>query len=635
MFTGTRVKSIIKAGSIVLCCLLLLGLWAAPAEANRSLDMQQVTQELTLYPDASVKVTEHLTIDFQGGWEGFFINVPQNFGTRVTEVSVWEDGRPYQYHPGPDYGPPGTYLVREQGDSVLIDWSLQAQNETRTFMVSYRVLNVVRVHNDIAEFYRKFISEENGLRIGQVRIHLTLPPGAENQVQGTDILIFGHGPLEGEVQFAGPGEVAWEVQPLPPYTFLEGRVLMPPGLFPQAPPELYSGQDARASILAQEAQWAREADRKRLLARLEIGLAILAVLGSMVLVYIMWLRSGRKFPTQFQGDYYRDLPATYSPAELGVLWNFGPPRARDITATLLDLARRKVLFIQEETVDKKGLFRSGEIKLYRMILKRRDLLTAGDKSEEGTLQLRTHEKSLLDFIFTHISQGKDEVYLHEFEKWTKDNSLQFHKFWSTWKKSLEGRGQQLVFFDHQAARYKKIGLVAGVVLFIIASVMLANNIMVILGAGIAFGAVIIAVIPLAFKRRSPSGQEDMAKWEAFRRFLLHFSQMERYEIPSLIIWEHYLVYATTLGVAKEVIKQLQLVFPNMQEGDYRFGTGWFAGYALADSSFLNITDSFDRAISSAEKAYKAATSRSSSSGGGGGFSGGGGGGSGGSSYGGR
>lgn len=32
--------------------------------------------------------------------------------------------------------------------------------------------------------------------------------------------------------------------------------------------------------------------------------------------------------------------------------------------------------------------------------------------------------------------------------------------------------------------------------------------------------------------------------------------MEKHEIPSLIIWEHYLVYAVTLGVADKVIKQI-------------------------------------------------------------------------------
>ena len=113
--------------------------------------------------------------------------------------------------------------------------------------------------------------------------------------------------------------------------------------------------------------------------------------------------------------------------------------------------------------------------------------------------------------------------------------------------------------------------------------------------------------------------------------------MDKHEIPSLIIWEHYLVYAVTLGVASEVIKQLEIVFPNMQDGDYHFGYGWYTygninGFHSMENSFKDISESIKDSIKSA----RAAVSKTSSgSGGGGGFSSGGGGGGGGSSYGGR
>ncbi len=148
---------------------------------------------------------------------------------------------------------------------------------------------------------------------------------------------------------------------------------------------------------------------------------------------------------------------------------------------------------------------------------------------------------------------------------------------------------------------------------------------------------LIGVVPRSFKKRSPSGQEDYVRWQAFKRFLLHFSQMQRHEIPSLVIWEHYLVYAVTLGVAREVMKQLELVFPNMQDGEHRFGHGWYAygaytGFDAFHHSFNEIGNSVERSIKTAEKAV---SKSSSGSGGGGGFSSGGGGGGGGSSYGGR
>ena len=112
-------------------------------------------------------------------------------------------------------------------------------------------------------------------------------------------------------------------------------------------------------------------------------------------------------------------------------------------------------------------------------------------------------------------------------------------------------------------------------------------------------------------------------------------------IRDRIIWEHYLVYAVSLGVAREVMKQLEIVFPNLKDDNYRFGQHWYygaAGLEMAGFSnhFENIGQSLERSVEVAEKTVRAAESRSSSGfGGGGGFSGGGGGGSGGSSYGGR
>lgn len=626
-----------KAGSLLLACFCLLALLVLPVSA-RTLEMESVSHNLTIHPDASVTVTEYLTVKFNGQWNGFYRDIPEDYGTMLADIAVTENGQAYQFNPGTEYGPPGTFLVKRSNNNATIDWSINAQDETRVFILRYRVLNAVKIHNDTAEFYRKFIGETNGQALKNVVVTAALPTGAEQYAQGKDILIFGHGPLDGEVNFSGSNEIIWQVEKLPAYTFLEGRVLMPTQLFPQAPKEAYTGQDRLSAAIAEEKGWAEKADKERNKARAQMGAGILAVLASLGSVLYMWFKAGRKFATQFTGDYYRELPADYSPAELAVLWHYGDPETKDLTATILDLARRHVLHIQEENFEKKGIFRSKDIITYRIILQRPDLIgraSSGGDDNKLPIQLRTHEKKLLDLLFKTISAGEDHLYMYDIEVWAKENGLLFHDFWSKWKNDLENRGKALAFFDDTAERYKLIGIITGIVMFIIASVMLGKGIAVPFAWGLVIGSVILFVIPLFYKRRSLSGQEDYVKWQAFRRFLLDFSQMERYEIPSLAVWEHYLVYATTLGVAKEVIKQLEVVFPNLQDGDHRFAYGWYAGHALNNTDFLSFNDTFETAIATAEKQYKAATSKSSSSGGGGGFSGGGGGGSGGGGYGGR
>ncbi|NLU48587.1 MAG: DUF2207 domain-containing protein [Syntrophomonadaceae bacterium] len=332
---------------------------------DRYFTMEQIIVDAQVLPDASMQVTERLTIEFSGQWNGFFVKIPQD-GSPVTDVQVRENGRPYEFNPGTEYGPPGTFLVKSEVDGMVVDWSINARDQVRTFELSYRVENAVQIHTDVAELYRKFINEDNGNEISYLQVNLTLPPGAEQFKQGEDIRIWGHGPLTGVIEFAGPDKVVLEVSDLPAYTFMEGRVVMPVSLFAGAPKEAYTNKPALEQILAEEQKWADQANRQRTLARVEngIGAGIIAV--ALLTVFLLWRKYGRKHPTVFDGDYYRELPADYSPAELSVLWNFQAMNTNDLTATIMDLARRKFLSLEEATVQAKKLFGSKEVATFRI-----------------------------------------------------------------------------------------------------------------------------------------------------------------------------------------------------------------------------------------------------------------------------
>ena len=143
------------------------------------------------------------------------------------------------------------------------------------------------------------------------------------------------------------------------------------------------------------------------------------------------------------------------------------------------------------------------------------------------------------------------------------------------------------------------------------------------GIGLVVAGVVFTILSAVLRRRTVRGSNDYARWKAFRRFLLHFSELPRQEVPALVIWEHYLVYAVTLGVAQQVIKQLEIVFPNLEDGQYRFGYGWYYygfGTARRGGGLSDLTAALDRSIA---QTVQLATSQSSSgSGSGGGFSGG-------------
>jgi len=611
---------------------MVLGVMTTPALADRSLTMDQIIVDAQVLPDASMKVTERITVDFSGQWNGFFVKIPQG-NSPIVEVQVSENGQPYEFNPGTEYGPSGTYLTKSEGGDILIDWSIDAYDQVRTFDVSYRVINAVKIYQDTAELYRKFIGEDNGNEISYVQVNLTLPPGAGQFKQGEDIRIWGHGPLNGEVEFTGPNEVVLKVKNLPAYTFMEGRVLMPVSLFGEAPAEAYEDQPALVRIISEEKGWAEQANKERAMARAEMGVGagiILAALGS---VFVLWRKYGRKHRTVFDGDYYRDLPASYSPAELSVLWNFKKMNANDITATIMDLARRQFLFLEEDTIQKRKFLGSKEVTTFLLSFLPAPEPASLRKPEEAVL--KPHEAELIDYLKNTIGGGKDYIYLTDIEEYAKKNGEEFYLWWSEWTSDIITECEEYNFFDSQG-HLTLFTVLGGLALFALGFSLAARGGLI--GWTIMIAGIIILIVPRFFKRRSVTGQEDYVRWAAFKRFLEHFSEMQRHEIPSLIIWEHYLVFAVTLGVAKEVIKQLEVVFPNMQEGDYRFGQGWMmygtyhTGMNALSNSFDGIGESFERSLRTAEKAV---SKSSSGSGGGGGFSGGGGGGGGGGSYGGR
>jgi len=140
--------------------------------------------------------------------------------------------------------------------------------------------------------------------------------------------------------------------------------------------------------------------------------------------------------------------------------------------------------------------------------------------------------------------------------------------------------------------------------------------------GMALGATILFVL-LSFRRvrtkRTPAGALEAARWNAFRRYLTDFSRIKDAPVISLDLWDRYLVYAITFGVAEEVLEQARLHAP--PELETNSSIFWFGHYGYTVGHTENAFAGLESALSGAFSPP--------SSGGGGGFSGGGGGGSGG------
>ena len=118
--------------------------------------------------------------------------------------------------------------------------------------------------------------------------------------------------------------------------------------------------------------------------------------------------------------------------------------------------------------------------------------------------------------------------------------------------------------------------------------------------------------------------------------------MDEHEIPELVLWEDYMIFATAMGIADKVAEQLEIAYPEFKELSSRglsmdadrflilyFFSRSFRG--LTGMNFVGNVANVIRSVDIAQKAAKAAEmakkvgSGFGGKGGGGGFHGGGGG----------
>lgn len=123
-----------------------------------------------------------------------------------------------------------------------------------------------------------------------------------------------------------------------------------------------------------------------------------------------------------------------------------------------------------------------------------------------------------------------------------------------------------------------------------------------------------------------NGNEAYHKWMALKNYMVDFGNMDEKELPEIILWEKYLVYAVTLGCAKKLSKTMEIKVKELETSGEMIDTTVLDLHRMHVCLSLNqsLTQTVTSAINTANSVQIANSSDSSSGGFGGGFSGGGG-----------
>jgi uncharacterized membrane protein len=208
---------------------LVVGPFLAPDEAQaKSFTLPKADVVADVQPDGSVLVTEYITYDFSGSFEGGYREIPLKDGMSVSDVSVSENGK--QYAPGASAelgssGTPGTYGTADIGEAYRIVWHYRAMDEQRTFTVSYRLNGLAVAYDDVVDVYWQAWGDEWQEPLGSLDAAMNLP----GDPQKGDVKVFGHpASVSGETSL-GPGRVSPTLvaSDVPAGQFVEMRVVFP------------------------------------------------------------------------------------------------------------------------------------------------------------------------------------------------------------------------------------------------------------------------------------------------------------------------------------------------------------------------------------------------------------------------
>lgn len=489
-----------------------------------------------------------------------------------------------------------------------------------TFVYEYTIEGAVTKYSDISELnWRLFTYAES--KVKNAEVNVTFP---ENSLDISNVYAWGHGLTDGTISIVSNNQVEMKMSNIKDGDFPEFRILMENQLFPNIREKNIVINDAmnKSVILDYETGLADEYNQRVTIANIVFysSFGIVAIMiGVGLLVYFKY---DKEYKAAFDGDYYRELPSEDTPATVSYLYYMEKIVDETITATLLDLIRRKYIIL-EDSESRMAL--SPDFKLVR-------------NTEKNWSDVKQHESHFMKYIFNEIGNGETVTTkkIEDYGSFSESKAISFQRFLKTFVKLAKKEARSKKYFESGLQNNKKYILSFNLIpiLFIISAFILYTiyYISILIPVLIALSVMALYSFYVSrIKKRSVEGNELFVKWKAFKNFLTSFGNLEDYPIPGVIIWEHYLVYATVFGVADEVMEQLHVKIKdvNLDESEATFyRTRYFRGNHYYRGINYGFQNTFKMAkINSKSKIVEARNARINSKGSGGGFGGGFGGGS--------
>lgn len=582
-----KVSALLLARAAAALVILASAAWrpAVPI-TTRALRIEKFDSQITVLPSGSTMVTESISVHFMGGpWHGLYREIPVEYVTpqglnytlfldvrSVTDGS----GQPLKYE-----------TSRERHYLKLKIYVPNADNSHKTVVIEYSVADGLKFFDDHDELYWNVTGDEWDVPIDSASAMITLPTGTTNI--RTNVFTGGYRSRgkDATAEVVGNGVEVHTTAPLAYHEGLTVAVAFDKGF-------VHEPTSAEKTELFFRSNW-------------PMGAPFFAFFG----MFWLWWKRGRDPRLRPIAAQY-EPPDQLTPGEVGTLTD-NSVDMRDITASIVDLAVRGYLVIEEKT--KEHMMGLWSDKDYVFHLK---------KPASEWQKLKTHELALLSGIFS--AGAETDVPLSDLHN-------RFYKNVPGIKNGIFGALVESGYYRRRPDSVRSSYLVGAAVvaaLGIWGGPLVAKNLGMAPFAFILAGLItagIVAAFGWFMPARTISGTRALEGVLGFEDFLAHV-ESDRFNrmIKTPEMFEKFLPFAMALGVEKNWSKAFQ--------GIYTQPPSWYQGGYGPQFYPINFVSSLNSMSTQAGSVLASAPRSSGGSGfgGGGGFSGGGFGGGGGGGF---
>lgn len=501
----------------------------SPVSAG-SYSLPEATENITVSDDATTVISEEITYSIAGSVNGVTRIIPLSGQQSIDDLTVET---------------PGYYnkVEKEESNSQVTIKVWLYKDEAKTQKVSdedvkiiyhYNIRKGVKSYNDIAEL--QYMSWGNGWNeeVKTLTTRIQIPGSGGNTEYWNNPETY----VE-STSWTEDNTLTTVYKNIPSQTGVEQRILIPKTYFKTTDNADVINKNAKEQIEKDQQEYAS----KQALNSILFSLPSLISVVLMLLPVMMYIKWGRNPKILYQADYESQMPTNDSPVFVNAMI---PGIIEELdenafTSTLLDLIDRH----------------------YYKIITSNEEDTILSRQNKKTSDLKLHEIDIIDFL-KRFENEKQQVSL----KAISEDSHTVQQFVHAWKidaMSDVPRTRVRQLYDSTKENimsgYNILSIFIAIA-FILALLLFASGTLQTIGI-ILSALLIIEQIFIFFFIDTPlgrwtkEGKEFHDKWKNFEKYIKDFSLIKERPPASIQVWGRFLVYATALGCADEVSKNMK------------------------------------------------------------------------------